>query len=118
MVALRKFSPGRPPLLQQESGARSRDIAGVEMIRADVRKRIERPGTSKQVAHDLGISRSHLISIANGNEQPGPALAAKLGYRLAWERILIEQADAEDQALADKIEAELNRPSLLKEDEF
>lgn len=115
MVALRKYSPGRPPLPTRNGGGA--DIAGVDAIRADIRKRISSPGSSKQVAHDLGVSRGHLVAVANGNQRPGPALAQKLGYQLAWERVLVEQANAEDQALADKIEAELHGPSLLREDD-
>lgn len=115
MVALRKYSPGRPPLPEGKGRVRAHAQAmprpaGEEAIVADLQQRISKPGSSKRVAAELGVHRGHLLSIANGNKPLGPKVAAALGYQLAWEKALIEKADAEDRALADKIEAELHLP--------
>jgi hypothetical protein len=114
------MSAGRPRL--PDSAVRIRNSlrpvnASELMIVADIRERVRNRGSSKRVAHETGISRSHLLSIANGNARVGLRTARRLGYQPVYERILIEEADAEDARLANKVEAELNRPSLLKEGE-
>lgn len=115
-----RFSPGRPRLDDSAAVVRARKRAkplapGEAAIIADVRSRLNPRGASKRLAHDLGISRSHLLSIANGNSRVGPKVAARLGYQPAWEKALLNDIQLEDQRLAEKIEAELARPSMLKE---
>jgi hypothetical protein len=85
------------------------------VIASDVRERIVKPGSSKRVAHETGISRSHLLSIANGNARVGPKVARRLGYQPVWERMILDQDALDNHLLANKVEAEINRPSKLKE---
>lgn len=76
-------------------------------IRQELRFRTRWRGSSAEVARELHISRSHLLGIINGNARMGDDARQKIldAFRL------------EELCLADRIERELNQPSMLKEGE-
>jgi len=67
-------------------------------IRNELRWRT-RLGSSKTVAQEMGISRSHLLGILNGN--------ARLGEDARTH--ILEAIRSEELDLADRIEAEIHR---------
>lgn len=74
-------------------------------IRAELHRQAPRRGMSKRAAYDLGVSQKMFCAYAAGR--------VNIPEYMAWR--ILEKARLDDLALADKIEAELLKPSLLKE---
>lgn len=83
---------------------------GADRIVADLRRKPR--GWTKRTAHTAGVSPGAISQVRRGYRQPSDSVAAAVGYRkiILWIR-------EEELALADKIEAELAQPSILKEGE-
>lgn len=84
--------------------------AGEAAVVRALKNRTKRRGTSKQFAYEIGISECRLSHMRRRRTPMTEKVAHSLGYMLAWVR-------AEELELADKIEAELQQPQLLKERE-
>lgn len=85
-------------------------IHGEQEVRAELQRRTRQRGHLKAIAADAGLGVPAVYEIRSGRRPMMPSLAEELGFTLAWVR-------AEELELADKIEAELTRPSTMKEGE-
>jgi transcriptional regulator with XRE-family HTH domain len=62
---------------------------GADAVRAELRRRLSTRGSSKRVAHALGVSISTLSKIAGGSLAPSEHVAEGLGFRrvIRFERV-------------------------------
>jgi hypothetical protein len=81
-------------------GALSPSPVADRLIVDELRCRTRWRGSSAQVAIDIGISRSHLLGLINGNARMTDTSR----------QLILDRIREEDLRLADKIEAELQRP--------
>jgi DNA-binding transcriptional regulator YdaS (Cro superfamily) len=76
-----------------------------ELATEEVRRRTFWRGSPKEAAQVLGLSPSYITALSNGTVEMTDKAA----------RTILAAAREEELALADRIEAEINRPSLLKD---
>lgn len=97
--------------------SQARAVGEAAVVRA-LKRRTAKRGTSKGFAYELGISESRLSHMRRRRTPMTEKVAESLGYMLAWVRAEeLAKIRTDELALADKIEAELNQPSMLKEGE-
>lgn len=75
------------------------------VIRTELQRRVPRRGMAKRAAYEIGASYRTFLGYLKGRD--------RIPEHVAWR--ILEQARQDDLALAEKIEAELNAPSILKE---
>ena len=61
---------------------------GADQVVAELRRRLRPRGTSKRVAHELGVSTGSISQIASGYRLPSERVAKGLGFRklVVWVR--------------------------------